>query len=94
MVVDDYILKYLEENKHEVPQAFKTYIADKRRDELKLKFADKSAKKLHPEYVYLKNRLAAIKAAVKYFLGAKELKRIEKLFEAEYTRRILEAREH
>ena len=94
LTVDEYILSYLSKNKHETPEAFKTYIADKRKDELRLKFVDAHRKKLHPEYVYLKNRLAAIEAAIKYFLGGKELKHIQKLFEEEFTRRILEARDH
>ena len=81
-------------NKHPIPLSFKTYIAGKRKDELKLKYADARRKQLHPQYVYLKNRLNAIEAAIKYFLGDNEKKRMDKLFEKEFTRRILEAREH
>jgi hypothetical protein len=94
LLVDEYILGYLSKNKCEIPAEFKSYIAQKRQEELELKFSDADKKKLHPEYVYLKDRLAAIEAAIKYFLGAKELKRTAQLFEEEFTRRILEARDH
>jgi len=94
LMVDEYILGHFSKNKLDVPQEFKTYIADKRKDELKLKFADAGGKQLHPQYIYLKDRLAAIEAAIKYFLGSRELKRMSGLFEEEFTRRILEARDH
>ena len=86
LMVDEYILGHLTKNKSVVPKEFKAYIADKRKDELKLKS--------HPQYVYLGDRLAAIEAAIKHFLGAKELDHMRKLFEGEFTRRILEARDH
>ena len=94
LTVDEFILKYLFKHKYEIPPAFKTYISDKRKDELKLKFVDGDKQKLHPEYVYLKDRLEAIEAAIAYFLGAKELRQIQELYEKEFTRRILEARDH
>lgn len=94
LIVDEYILGYLSKNKFEVPKGFRDYIALKRKDERKLKFADAKNKKLHPQYVYLKNRLLGIEAAVRYFLGGKEMKRMRKLYEEEFTRRILEARDH
>jgi hypothetical protein len=86
LLVDEYILAHLTKHKCEVPEDFKTYIADKRKDEVKLKSGG--------EYLYLKNRLKAITDAIKYFLGKNELKRIEQSYEEEFTRRILEAREH
>jgi len=92
--VDEYIFDHLSKKKLEIPLAFKTYIADKRKEELKLKFVDDKKKELHPEYVYLKNRLAAIEGAIKHFLGNKELDRMQALYEKEFTRRILEARDH
>ena len=92
--VDEFILDHLTRNKSGIPSTFKAYVADKRRDELKLKYVDGSRKALHPQYLYLKNRLLAIEAAIRYFLGDKELKRIAKLFEEEFTRRILESRDH
>jgi hypothetical protein len=94
LIVDDFICDHLSKKRSKVPAAFTAYIADKRKDELKLKFTDATKKKLHPEYLYLKNRLAAVEGAIIYFLGAKELKRMSKLYEEEFTRRILEARDH
>ena len=94
LIVDEYIFDHFSKNKLDIPQVFKSYISDKRKEELKLKFADPKKKKLHPEYVYLKNRLEAIEAAIKYFLGSKELVRLQALYEKEFTRRILETREH
>ena len=94
LIVDEYIFDHLTKNNHRVPPSFKAYIAGKRKEEFKLKFADINRKEFHPEYLYLKNRLAAIEAAVKYFLGVSELKRMGKLFEEEFTRRILKARDH
>ena len=86
LVVDEFILEHLTKNKFDVPVEFKTYIADKRKDEVKLKS--------QPEYLYLKSRLAAIEAAIEHFLGTKELTQMAKLYEEEFTRRILEARDH
>ena len=94
LIVDEFILDHLSKNKLDVPGAFKAYIAQKHKEELKLKFTGADKKKLHPEYLYLKNRLAAIEVAIKYFLGNKELGRIAGLYEEEFTRRILEARDH
>ncbi len=73
---------------------FEAYIKTKREDELKLKFSDGEGKSLHPQYVYLKNRLQAIEAAIKYFLGEKELRTMGALYEKEFTDRILQARDH
>ncbi|MDE2027303.1 MAG: hypothetical protein KGK03_02055 [Candidatus Omnitrophica bacterium] len=86
LLVDEYILAYLTTQKARVPETFKAYIAAKHKDEVKLKS--------QPEYLHLKNRLEAVEAAIRHFLGAKELAGIEKLYEGEFTRRILEAREH
>jgi len=94
LIVDEYIFNYFLENKLEIPQDFKSYIANKRKDELKLKFADGKRGKLHPDYVYLKNRLEALQAAIKHFLGEKQLEQFSRLYEEEFTRRIVEARDH
>jgi len=94
LIVDEYVLGYFSKNKFKVPQSFRTYIEEKQKDELKLKYADVHKKSLHPEYVYLKNRLEAITAAIKYFLGGQELKNMQDLYEKEFTRRIVESREH
>ena len=50
--------------------------------------------KSEPQYLYYKSRLAAIEEAIKYFLGAKELLAFDALYEKEFTRRILESKEH
>jgi len=72
---------------------FDQYIADKKADEIKLKYTDETKEELHPQYIYLKNRLVAIEKAVKELLGEAQLKHFEDLFEAEFTRRILESRD-
>jgi len=94
LIVDEYILGHFTKNKCEIPEEFKAYISGKRNDEIKLKFADAKKKEMHPNYIYLKNRLTAIEAAIEYFLGSKELKIMSQGFEEEFTRRIWEAREH
>lgn len=73
---------------------FEAYIKAKRVDELKLKFSDGKKKSLHPQYVYLKNRLQAVEAAIRHFLGEKGLREIRTLYEKEFSTRILQAREH
>jgi len=88
LMVDEYIAKRASS------EEFKAYIKAKRADELKLKFSDAQGKILHPQYVYLKNRLAAIEAAIRHFLGPHQLRIIQALYEKEMTRRILEARDH
>jgi len=94
LIVDEYIFDYFTQHKLTIPQEFRAYITDKRKEELKLKFADPVKDKLHPQYAYLKNRLEAIEGAVKHFLGVMELKRFAVLYEKEFTRRIIEAKDH
>lgn len=94
LTVDQYIFGHFSKKKYLVPDSFKQYISAKINDELKLKYADKTRKKLNSDYLYLKNRLEAIEEAIQYFLGKRELKNFEVLFEEEFTRRILEARDH
>jgi hypothetical protein len=97
LMVDEHMLKSLNKKAKGCQghiEEFKQYIQNKRQDEMKLKFTDSKGKELHPDYLYLKNRLEAIEEAVKYFLGPAELKKMETLFEEEFTRRILEARDH
>ena len=62
--------------------------------EPKLKYLDGNKKSLHPQYVFLRNRLEAIESAIKHFLGEKELLKIRVLYEKEFTDRILQARDH
>jgi hypothetical protein len=104
LIVDQYILESLQaqgktlgvlKDEYDVlVDDFKTYIKTKQADELKLKFSNTRGKIPHPQYVYLKNRLEAIEAAIRYFLGHKELRVIQELYEKEFTQRILQAREH
>ena len=89
LIVDEYILKHIKTAGGTAPHLIKeyeAYIKTKRADELKLK--------KDPQYGYLKNRLKAIEAAVRHFLGAKELSAIRSMYEQEFTTRILQAREH
>ncbi len=105
LIVDEYILGSLVKAKGKVPLSgkdgynklvdeFKDYINSKRADELKLKFFGAEGKNLHPNYMYLRDRLEAIKGAIRHFLGAKELRTIEALYEKEFTLRILQAKDH
>ena len=72
---------------------FEVYISDKEKDGAKQKFID-GKKDLNPQYLYLKNRLSAVEDAIKRFLGPRELTRIHLMYEEEFTRRILESKEH
>lgn len=105
LMADEYVLQRIKTAGREVPahargeydalvKEFETYIKTKREDELKLKFSDGKGKTLHPQYVYLKNRLQAVEAAIRHFLGEKELRAMRSLYEKEFTGRILQAREH
>lgn len=99
LVVDEHILKTLTKNQKSTKEyeghieEFKKYIANKKQDELKQKFAG-NGQSLNPNYLYLSHRLKAIEEAIKHFLGTKELKKIEALYEEEFVNRIMQAREH
>ena len=89
LIVDEYILKQIKITMGTPSNfigEFEAYIKTKQADERKLKS--------NPQYVYLKNRLKAIEAAIKYFLGTKALNAIHSLYEKEFISRILQAREH
>ncbi len=58
------------------------------------KFLDPKKKTLHPDYLYLQNRLRAIEQLIVEFFSKKELKSIQSAYETEMTRRILESKEH
>ena len=105
LMVDEYVLKCIKSEGQrvsansrkkydELVKEFELYIKTKKADELKLKFFDGKGKSLHPQYVYLKNRLEAVEEAIRHFLGEKELRRMRSLYEKEFTNRILQAREH
>ncbi len=95
--VDEFLLKELKRSPQTPKQSieeFETYIRHKRADELKLKYQEGEGRGFHPQYLYLKERLAAIEKAVIHFLGAKELRVLRAQYEKEFTDRILQAREH
>ena len=73
---------------------FDQYMKKKQSNVDQKKFVDVSKKKISAEYLYLKERFAAIEGAILYFLGKKELQNITDLYETEMTQRILQAREH
>jgi hypothetical protein len=104
LMVDEYVLERIKRagsvpargrRKYDgLVKGFETYIKTKREEELKLKFSEGKEKTLHPQYVYLKNRLQAVEAAIRHFLGEKELRAMRSLYEKEFTGRILQAREY
>ncbi|MBF0521621.1 MAG: hypothetical protein HQL24_01040 [Candidatus Omnitrophica bacterium] len=102
---DDFILKELKAGqdfkKEESNPAYKTlvkgfedYMAQKKINVDQKKYSECDLKNLHPDYLYLKNRCSAIQNAIVHFLGKKELKAIQQLYEQEMTQRILQSREH
>ncbi len=105
LVIDDYLRKRIGQKKITLKgkdrrsyegylAEFDQYIAAKRADEKKLKYAADSSTELNPQYLFLCHRLEAIESAIVHFLGKKELNHTVKLFNAEFTRRILESRDH
>lgn len=83
LMADEYIWGKLSDKKAPLALEFKDYIAKK-----------KSQPVPQDQYAYLKDRLQAVEAAIKYFLGVKELNRIRAGYEEEFTRRIWEAKDH
>lgn len=75
-------------------KAFEEYMAEKQARGFSEKFLDKNKKIIKPDYTYLVQRLNAIEKAIVSFLGKKELENIQRLYEEEMVRRILESREH
>ncbi|MCD4727274.1 MAG: hypothetical protein K8R46_06410 [Pirellulales bacterium] len=73
---------------------FKLYMNKKTSRALSQKYRDVKKKILDPDYVCLKDRLSGIERAIVDFLGKKEMKTIQDLYEEEMTQRILTAREH
>jgi len=85
----------LREDYDKLVEDFRGYIANKEKEGFQQKFMDgKKNAHFNPKYFYLHNRLSAIEAAIRHFLGSRELVRIDLLYEQEMTRRILESREH
>ena len=90
-MVDAFIWKSLKEKRgprqgREEYQAllaeFKDYIAKKKEQPVS-----------QGRTVYLRHRLEAVEAAIKYFLGTKELRRIRAGYEQEFVRRIWGAKD-
>ena len=75
-------------------EKFAEYKNKKQAEALTQKFFDQTKKIPHANYLYLKNRLRSVEKAIISFLGKKELKQVELLYEEEMTQRILQAREH
>ena len=73
---------------------FEQYLSNKLKNADKQKFKEEEKKKFHGDYLYLKNRFAAVERTISYFLGKKELTSIERDYEEEMTNRIWQAREH
>jgi hypothetical protein len=73
---------------------FQEYIVRKEKEAMDQKYADPKKGLLNAGYQYLSLRFHAIKKAVVHFLGLKELKKIEMIYEEEMLRRIMVAREH
>ena len=94
--IDRHILGYLKKlDRHKRAGGFifdlKTYITNKERDALNLKYEGKNLKS---ELYFLDLKLTAIEKVIKDELGRKGLAEIKSLYEEEMTKRILESREH
>lgn len=72
---------------------FNAYIDQKRKDEKEQKWS-KEGQGYSAQYAYLKARLEAIEQAINQILGPNAVKEFDRLFEEEFTRRILEAKDH
>ena len=105
LVVDDFVLKQLRKTKEykntvsnkaykTLVDQFQVYMKKKEDSVLGKKFKNSKQAELNPDYLYLYNRFRAVEEAIRYFLGDKELNKINFLYEQEMTKRILEAREH
>lgn len=104
-VVDDFLISRLTHLK-ECPSCppgaplrkavddFIVYAGEKKAKAEGRKFTDISQGALQPGYQYLKARFEAIEQAMIHLLGRQELEKIQRLYEEEMTRRILQEREH
>ena len=73
---------------------FEDYMKKKEGNVLKKKFSDTRSKTLDPQYLYLKNRFAALEKTIVHFLGKPQLEAIRRSYEEEMTRRIVQSTEH
>lgn len=101
--VDLYILNKIKEIRvktllnpeyQKLVEDFQIYVDGKKKDGIKQKFIDTKGKELNSQYYYLKNRLIGVEHAIKHFLGPRELASINRMYEQEMTRRILESKDH
>ena len=93
-LIKDKAYKNSDEDYKKRVKDFGQYILAKKNNVDGKKFKDVNKQTLNADYLYLKNRFAAIEEAICHFLGKSALKEITQLYETEMTRRILEAREH
>ncbi len=102
LVVDEYILRelrrpcILQGNREYLRRVkdFEKYINEKKEKAHKAKFSSPSSGAVTGEYIYLSERLLAIEKAITHFLGKKELKKIQELYQKEMIQRILSSRDH
>ena len=73
---------------------FKLYMNNKKEEAKKQKYFEDDSATLNPDYLYHRDRLEAVKKAIRYFLSPADLEKIKKSYEEEMTRRIWEAKEH
>jgi len=103
--VDAFVLKDLRSNAdyrqsqrgdpyRQIVDQFEGYMKKKEENVLKKKYSDVSKRSLDPQFIYLKNRFAALEKAIGQFLGKRELEAIRRSYEEEMTRRILQSTEH
>jgi hypothetical protein len=93
--IDRFILGYLKKLDRQKRAGgfifdFKTYIANKEREALNLKYEGKNLKS---EYYFLDLKLAAIEKVITQELGKKALLEIKSLYEREMTERILKSKD-
>ena len=102
LLVDEFLLKeieaelkdaYLPREKKELEKFvndFRSYIADKEKACLQLKY---KGKRINPDFIWLDVKLNAIETAIKKYFGAKGLKEIKQLYEKEMIEKILKTTE-
>jgi hypothetical protein len=93
LMADEYILSRLAKSPRRQPDIEPQY--SKLVGEFKEYIARKKSQPIDAaQHAYLRDRLNAVEVAIKDFLGAKELHQIHAAYEAEFTRRIWESKDH
>jgi len=95
--IDAFILKELKKSDKDQKvskpiEEFETYIQDKAKEGLQLKY--ENDKDLKPDYLFLVLKLKAIEKAIVAGFGKKFLQEVKALYEIEMTERILGSTEH